>query len=314
MLRLRAPSWPVWLIGIGGLLVTAGAISALWAIGPGGLPSDALFRPNDLPRAIIALILAGTLGALVLIVGLFAFVVRGATSPSRAEQGYASIGTMLACFAVAVIVANLLTVPYGIAEAIRHPGQPLSLTPGVLVLSIVALDLSLLGVVYYRIIRPGVLTWEQLGLTSIRLADRIRIGIFGGVAVVAVSAVIEQVLNALGVSQTQVEMFGEVKTATLSQFVGVLLAVAVVAPICEEIFFRGYVFTAIQRTRGLPLAFASSSVLFAVSHLNLQAFLPILVIGIGLCFLYWRTTSLVPSIVAHMLNNAVALSAFYFSG
>jgi membrane protease YdiL (CAAX protease family) len=314
MLKLRAPSWPVWLIGIGGLLASGGAVSAVWATGPGGLPSGALFRPDDLPRAVVALILAGTLGAVVLVVGLFAFVVRGATSPSRAEQGYASFGTMLACFAVAVILANLLTIPYGIAEAIRHPGRPLELTPGALVWSIVALDLSLLAVVYYRIVRLGVLTWEQLGLTTVRLADRIRLGLVGGVIIVAVAAVIEQVLNAFGVPQTQAEMFSGVKSATLGQFIGVLLAVAVVAPICEEIFFRGYVFTAVNRTRGWPLAFASSSVLFAVSHLNLQALLPILVIGIGLCFLYWRTTSLVPSIVAHMLNNAVALSAFYFSG
>jgi uncharacterized protein len=314
MIKVRAPSWPVWLIGFGSLLVGAGAISALWAIGPGGLPSGALFRPDDLPRTVVAFMVAGSLGALVLVIGLIAFVARGSASPSRAEQGYASLGTILACFAVAVIVANLLTVPYGIAEAIRHPGQPFVLTPGALVLSVVALDLSLLGVVYFRIVRPGVLTWEQLGLTSARFGDRLRLGLAGGVIVVVVAAAIEQALNAVGVPQTQVEMFSSVKSATLGQFVGVLLAIAVIAPICEEIFFRGYVFTATSRSGGVPLAFASSSVLFAVSHLNLQALLPILVIGLGLGLLYWRTTSLVPSIIAHMLNNAVALSAFYFYG
>jgi membrane protease YdiL (CAAX protease family) len=90
--------------------------------------------------------------------------------------------------------------------------------------------------------------------------------------------------------------------------------VAVIAPICEEIFFRGYVFTAVSRTRGVPWAFLASSVLFAAAHLNLQATLPILVIGLAFSYLYWRSSSLVPSMVAHAMNNALAMTAFYFYG
>ncbi len=314
MIKVRAPSWPVWLIAVGAALVGAGAASALWTVGPGGLRPEALFRPDDLPRLVVALVLAGTVGALVFVIGLIAYVARGSVSHTRAEQGYASLGTILACFAVAVIVANVLTVPYGIVEARLNPGQPLELTPGVLVLSIIALDLSLLAVVYFRIVRPGVLTWQQMGLTTASIGGRARLGLAAGVGVVVISAAIEQALNAVGIPQTQTEMFSGVKGATSWQFVGVLLAVAVIAPICEEIFFRGYVFTAVKRMRGVPVSLATSSLLFAVSHLNLQALLPILVIGVGLCILYWRTNSLVPSMVAHMLNNAVALSVFYFYG
>jgi membrane protease YdiL (CAAX protease family) len=301
-------------MGFGTTLVAAGTASALWAIGPGVIHPDSLLRLDDLPRAVVSLILVGTLGALVFAVGVVAYVVRGSVSTSAAKQGYASVGTILACFAAAVLVANLLTVPYGIVELARHPGQPFEITPGVLVYSIVALDGSLLAVVYFRIVRPGVLTWEQMGLTTSSIANRARLGLAAGVVVIALSAAIEQGLNAVGIHQTQTDMFVGVKSASVGQFVGVLLAVAVIAPITEEIFFRGYVFTALSTTRGLPIAFVTSGVLFAGSHLNAQALLPILVIGLGFCYLYWRTNSLVPSIVAHMLNNAVALTAFYLYG
>jgi membrane protease YdiL (CAAX protease family) len=314
MIGLRMPSWPVWLIGLGTTLVVVGAASALWAIGPGGIRPASLLRPDDLPRAVISLVLAGTLGTLIFAVGVVAYVVRGSVSSTRAKQGYASIGTILACFAVAVLVANLLTVPYGIFALLQHPGQPIQITPGVLVYSIIALDGSLLGVVYFRIVRPGVLTWEQMGLTTASLGDRARLGIVAGVVVIALSAAIEQALDTIGIHQTQTDLFAGVKTASLGQFVGVLLAVAVIAPICEEIFFRGYVFTAMSTTRGLPLAFVSSSVLFAGSHLNAQALLPILAIGLGFGYLFSHTRSLVPSVVAHIVNNAVALTAFYLYG
>ncbi len=212
-----------------------------------------------------------------------------------------------------MIVANVLTIPYAIVEGQRHPGQPLTLTPGGLVLSVVTLDGALLAVVFARIVRPGVLTWEQMGITLAELGDRVRRGLGVGVLAIVATAIVEAALRAFGVQQTQEEMFAGVRGADVGQFVGVLLAGAVIAPVCEEIFFRGYVFTAVRQRSGVPAAFLVSSLLFALAHLNLQAFLPILLIGIVFAFVYHRTGSLVPSMIAHSMNNALALSALYFA-
>jgi membrane protease YdiL (CAAX protease family) len=296
------------------VLVSSGAAWALWTVGPGGVRLEALLRPNALPRIVVVFLIVGTVGALVATVGLISYVVRGSTSVQRAQQGYGSIGTILACFAVAVILANVLVLPYGIVQAQQHLGQPLTIGPGGLVLSIVSLDGSLLLVVYFRIVRTGVFSWSQMGLTSNALAERVRQGVLAGIFVIVVSALIEQALSSVGVKQTQAEMFAGIKSATPGQFVGVLLAVAVIAPVCEEIFFRGYVFTAVARQHSVPWAFGISSVLFALAHLNLQALGPILVIGVTFSFIYWRTGSLVPSMVAHAMNNALAMTLFYLYG
>jgi membrane protease YdiL (CAAX protease family) len=278
------------------------------------LPQVATLFQSGHASALVALLALVSLAAMVIVaVGIIAYVAVGASSPTRAARGYGSLGTILACLGAAVIVANLLSLPYAIAAAQAHHGQNAGLTPGGLVLSIVLLDGALLGVTYLRIVRPGVLTWGQLGLTLAGGWPRVGLGVGVGIFVIVASAAIETALEAIGIQQTQAQMFAGVQGASVPQFVGVLLGAAVLAPIAEEIFFRGYVFTAVRQTRGLVAAYAVSAVLFTLAHLNLQAFLPILLIGLTFCYVYQRTGSLVPTIVAHAMNNAVALLVLYLA-
>jgi len=310
---MRLPSWPVWLIALGGVLMVAAAVSALLTVGFVVTRLSELLRAEVVSSNELGIILLGVLGALLFSIGVILYVVVGSLSHARAERGYASIGTILACFAAAAIIANILTLPYFIAQAQQHRGEALTLSPGGLVLAVVTMDGALLAVVYFRIVRPRVLTWEQLGLTLADAWQRVRLGLVVGIAVIVADAILEAALAAFGIHQTQQEVFLGVRDATPGQFVGILLAAAFIAPVCEEVFFRGYIFTAVRQRYGVALAFIASSLLFALAHLNAQAFLPILLIGVGFCYVYWRTGSLVPSIVAHAMNNALALAALYVS-
>lgn len=87
-----------------------------------------------------------------------------------------------------------------------------------------------------------------------------------------------------------------------------ILVVVVMAPIFEEIFFRGALYGAIRRHAGAGAAIAVTSLFFALVHPQLPlGFLPILVLGIVFAIAVELRRSLIPSIVAHMLNNGVAL-------
>src|SRR5439155_13185177 len=121
--------------------------------------------------------LGGILGVLVFPVGVVAYVIVRSLSRVRAERRYGSIGTILACLGAAIVVSNLLALPYVIAEARLHPAAPSTLSPGALVLSVVLLDGALLGVVFLRVVNPGVLSWEQLGLRTNDLGRKLRLGI-----------------------------------------------------------------------------------------------------------------------------------------
>jgi membrane protease YdiL (CAAX protease family) len=84
------------------------------------------------------------------------------------------------------------------------------------------------------------------------------------------------------------------------------------APVCEELLFRGYVFPALCRWRGWLPAALITGVGFGALHLpvyTVLACVPLAVFGVGLCALYRYTGSVVPCMVAHSLNNAAAYAA-----
>gem|GEM_PF-1987351 len=94
---------------------------------------------------------------------------------------------------------------------------------------------------------------------------------------------------------------------------GNLLVVGLIAPICEEVFFRG-AFQGTLEKRGPTRAILISALVFALIHLNPYSVFGIFVIGIGLGYLTWRTQSLWPAILWHVINNSLVTVLLYFKG
>lgn len=89
--------------------------------------------------------------------------------------------------------------------------------------------------------------------------------------------------------------------------VGAFLLGSLVAPVVEEIFFRGVLQNIIRAKVGAWGGILGSSAVFAGLHPQLPVgLLPLFGIGCVLAYLYEMTDSLVPSMVAHSLNNTVA--------
>lgn len=82
-----------------------------------------------------------------------------------------------------------------------------------------------------------------------------------------------------------------------------LIASVLVAPICEEVFFRGFVFAGFLTRMPVVVAILLSSLLFAIAHADVGSFAILFFIGLALAFVRWRTRSLWPSILLHLLNN-----------
>jgi membrane protease YdiL (CAAX protease family) len=92
---------------------------------------------------------------------------------------------------------------------------------------------------------------------------------------------------------------------------GILIAwgvlICVLAPIVEELFFRGFMFTVFARRLGVVWGALLTGVVFGLGHapaapiqlIALGAF------GVGLCLLYWRTRSIIPCMALHALNNSI---------
>jgi len=85
------------------------------------------------------------------------------------------------------------------------------------------------------------------------------------------------------------------------------LAVGLLAPVCEELVFRGAVLRSLLRWAGHHwVAISVSALLFALVHANPAQMPHAFVIGLLLGWLYYRTDSVVPGVVYHWVNNSIA--------
>ncbi len=84
---------------------------------------------------------------------------------------------------------------------------------------------------------------------------------------------------------------------------------AVVAPVVEEIFFRGFIFAGLRQVWGWQKAALVSAALFGLLHVTPTAMLPIFILGYIFAWLYQKSGSIWPAILMHMLTNSLALGA-----
>ncbi|MCD6049205.1 MAG: abortive infection protein [Verrucomicrobia bacterium] len=103
------------------------------------------------------------------------------------------------------------------------------------------------------------------------------------------------------VAQQAVEMLQE--TAIPMQQVYLGLVAIVLAPLVEEIFFRGILYTAIKQAGYKRAALWGSSLFFALIHANMAAFIPLTVLAFLLVWLYEKTGNLLSCIAAHAFFN-----------
>jgi membrane protease YdiL (CAAX protease family) len=117
------------------------------------------------------------------------------------------------------------------------------------------------------------------------------------------------ILMALGVDtqgEAILRFFDSLESPVWFFFVGVILA-----PIVEEIFFRGFVFQGFRQRFGWVSAMLLSSVVFAAAHLDLVAFVPTFILGCLLAYMFQRSNSIWPGVILHFLVNAFGLCAAY---
>jgi uncharacterized protein len=262
---------------------------------------------------IAVLVVLAVLGLLVTL-WVFLPVFQGPEAASRAiGSTRLTLGAWLAVFVVNGAITAAL-------EPFLHFEQPF--TSGTFLVAALSTDIPLFLVLYLRLIVPRALTWADLGLRPLPIGYVLSVGVGGGVMGLIVSVGVESVLARLGLEPNQLEQYAFVLKEGRAAFAIVLVLGAVVAPFAEELFFRGFVFGLYRRRHPRWLAYLVSGVLFTIPHLlagrmNLSQIaglaIGIFILALILAWLYERTGSLLPGMVAHSVNNATSLIAFYAS-
>jgi sodium transport system permease protein len=92
------------------------------------------------------------------------------------------------------------------------------------------------------------------------------------------------------------------------------LVLVLLAPVCEELAFRGFILTGLRQRFHPGTAILLSSLLFAVSHLNVFQFLPTFILGVLLGLVATRSRSVLPGIFIHLLYNGLFVAPVVFPG
>ncbi len=87
-----------------------------------------------------------------------------------------------------------------------------------------------------------------------------------------------------------------------------LLVLAVLPAICEEITYRGFIFGGLLRNGGAMRAVLMSSIFFGLAHSFLQQSIAASIMGVMLGIIAWRTGSILCTMVIHVTNNALSVS------
>jgi membrane protease YdiL (CAAX protease family) len=223
------------------------------------------------------------------------------------------VWTAPAAVALGLAVALFVSVLVGVIG--RASGSGTSITPAESLIASVLVDAGFVGVALYLARLHGPLRPADFGYR--RLAPSLAIGAFvsAGLTYYIVTLVYGQLIHLHGNEKLPKELGVSKSTAAL---VGATIFVCVVAPMAEELFFRGFIFGALRRWRvvlagrdvGTWVAAILTGILFGLAHTgsaSSQYLIPLGFFGFVLCLLRWRTRSLYPCMALHSVNNSLAL-------
>lgn len=236
-----------------------------------------------------------------------------APSPMRAEgwPWWTAPAALVAALVLAAVAALVVDIPVALLGGVNITSSA-HLPPGLELADTAVQDCAFVGaaVLLAHVTARAVSAW-QLGLRAPRLGWRACAALVVALLVgfLIFNAIWAELVNVSTKEKVLEQLGADDGTALL------LLSAAltcVMAPVCEEILFRGFIYKALCNLRGPWLAAILTGLLFGGVHAGSAPavdLVPLAVLGFGLCLLYRRTGSLYPCIAAHSLNNSIAFGA-----
>ena len=129
------------------------------------------------------------------------------------------------------------------------------------------------------------------------------------IAALAVSALLEPILHG---ARQQGLAPDSPRPPGPSSIIGAVLAcvaLALVGPLVEELFFRGLLTSAFRRRFGPIRTALLTAALFALAHVLPRVIPPVFILGLALALVYERIGSTLPGMLVHCLYNGIAVAA-----
>lgn len=99
---------------------------------------------------------------------------------------------------------------------------------------------------------------------------------------------------------------------TLGLKITMAIIAVVVAPITEELIFRGGIYMVLKKYAGMIPSLLFTSIFFAIIHNSVAFMIPLMILALALTWAYERTKTIWTPIAMHMLFNAITVIAILF--
>lgn len=103
------------------------------------------------------------------------------------------------------------------------------------------------------------------------------------------------------------------KNHPINDVLYIIVTAVIVAPVVEEVFFRGFIFRIISQNTGITIAAVTSGLFFGAIHTSLIQTCALTCFGVIQCILYHKTQSIVYPIIMHVLFNGIAVTCIYLN-
>jgi membrane protease YdiL (CAAX protease family) len=175
--------------------------------------------------------------------------------------------------------------------------------------------LVIIAVYWFAVRRPGS-SWQQVGLRPFASGWLPFLPILVVVQLLGMALINTQLVALFTggkFENPQVEAVTGGMHLSRQDLFFLLLLIAIIAPIAEELFFRGMLYPVLRRRWSVRWAIGINALLFALVH-----FIPLLLpalffIGLIFAWVRERTQSIIPSILLHAMQNGLVIVAIYAS-
>lgn len=156
--------------------------------------------------------------------------------------------------------------------------------------------------------------WSDLGIRRASFGNLWRYGILGGFLLVTVVLLMSIMLQYFQ-PDLQPQYIEEMmrSASRLPEFLVLMAAAVILAPIAEEIFYRGMIYPLFKKYLGTVWGALAAGLIFGLAHWDLWRTLPLALGGAVLCYIYEKSGSILVSMVAHGIWNGVMCILIYLS-
>ncbi len=155
---------------------------------------------------------------------------------------------------------------------------------------------------------------SDIGINNVSISTYLKYGLLGGILLLIVIFSLSLPINYVQ-PELEPQLYEEMlrSVAGKKDFTLLFVIGAVLAPLSEELFYRGMIYPVFRHKFGPVPAMIMAGTIFGVVHWDLWRAIPLAIGGMILCYIYEKTNSIFVTALAHGSWNGIMSLVVYYS-